>query len=53
LRVDARACIEAINIIESGAVLLEKLHPHTFELGEAGKAVEVLAGEVRARKRCT
>lgn len=44
--VDARAYIDAINIIESGAVPLEKMHTHTFGLEDADKAVEVLAGKV-------
>jgi threonine dehydrogenase-like Zn-dependent dehydrogenase len=44
--VDARAYLDAIRIIESGALPLEKLHTHTFGLEDAARAVETLAGEV-------
>jgi threonine dehydrogenase-like Zn-dependent dehydrogenase len=44
--VDARAYLDAIRIIESGALPLEKLHTHTFGLEDAGQAVETLAGNV-------
>jgi threonine dehydrogenase-like Zn-dependent dehydrogenase len=44
--VDARAYLDAIRIIESGRLPLDKLHTHTFGLADAGLAVETLAGEV-------
>ncbi|MBV8713652.1 MAG: zinc-binding dehydrogenase [Chloroflexi bacterium] len=44
--VDAQAYLDAIRIIESGEVPLERMHTHTFGLDDAGKAVETLAGEV-------
>jgi threonine dehydrogenase-like Zn-dependent dehydrogenase len=44
--VDARAYIDAIDIIESGRFALEKMHTHTFGLADAQRAVETLAGEV-------
>ncbi|HSR26019.1 MAG TPA: alcohol dehydrogenase catalytic domain-containing protein [Candidatus Eisenbacteria bacterium] len=44
--VDAPGYTEAIRIIESGRFPLERLHTHTFELGETARAIETLAGEV-------
>lgn len=43
--VDARAYLDAIRIIESGRFPLAAMHTHTFGLEEAGRAIEVLAGE--------
>lgn len=43
--VDARACAEAIGIIESGRFPLEKLHTHSFGLDDTALAIETLAGE--------
>jgi threonine dehydrogenase-like Zn-dependent dehydrogenase len=48
--VDARAYVDAIRIIESGVLPLEKLHTHTFGLADAARAVEVLAGEVEGEQ---
>ncbi|MGH3320663.1 MAG: zinc-dependent alcohol dehydrogenase [Streptosporangiaceae bacterium] len=44
--VDARGYAEAIRMIESGRLPLEKLHTHTFGLADAARAIETLAGEV-------
>jgi threonine dehydrogenase-like Zn-dependent dehydrogenase len=44
--VDATAYLEAIRLIDSEAIPLEKLHTHTFGLDEAVLALETLAGEV-------
>jgi threonine dehydrogenase-like Zn-dependent dehydrogenase len=44
--VDAHGYTEAIRIIESGRVPLERMHTHTFELAETARAIETLAGEV-------
>jgi threonine dehydrogenase-like Zn-dependent dehydrogenase len=43
--VDYRAYAQAINIIESGRLPLERLHTHTFGLADAALAVQTLAGE--------
>jgi threonine dehydrogenase-like Zn-dependent dehydrogenase len=48
--VDARAYLDAIRIIESGKLPLEKLHTHTFGLADAARAVETLAGEVEGEE---
>jgi threonine dehydrogenase-like Zn-dependent dehydrogenase len=48
--VDARAYLEAIRIIESGALPLEKMHTHTFCLEDAARAVETLAGEIEGEE---
>jgi len=44
--VDARAYLDAIDIIESQRFPLEKMHTHTFGLDDAARAIETLAGEV-------
>ncbi|MGH8868202.1 MAG: zinc-dependent alcohol dehydrogenase [Actinomycetes bacterium] len=44
--VDATAYAEAIALIESRRVPLEKMHTHTFGLDETALAVETLGGEV-------
>lgn len=44
--VDARGYAEAIALIESGRIPLEKLHTHTFGLDDTALAIETLAGEV-------
>lgn len=43
--VDAIANEQAIKILESGTVPIEKLHTHTFGLEEVGLAIETLAEE--------
>jgi threonine dehydrogenase-like Zn-dependent dehydrogenase len=48
--VDARGYLEAIRIIESGRFPLHRLHTHTFELAEAARAIETLAGEVEGEE---
>lgn len=44
--VDATAYAEAIRLIESRSVPLEKLHTHTFGLDDTVRAIETLGGEV-------
>ena len=44
--VDSTSIREAIELIESGAYPLEKLHTHSFGLDEVLEAIAVLAGEV-------
>ncbi|MFY1637998.1 zinc-dependent alcohol dehydrogenase [Solwaraspora sp. WMMB335] len=44
--VDARACADAIRIIESRRFPLAKLHTHTFGLDDTALAMETLGGEV-------
>ena len=44
--VDSRAYGEAIRIIESGRFPLEKLHTHSFELADADRALQTLAGDI-------
>jgi threonine dehydrogenase-like Zn-dependent dehydrogenase len=46
LGVDFRAYAPAIRLIESGRYALEKMHTHTLPLEQAGRAVQILAGEV-------
>lgn len=48
--VDARAYIQAIQIIESGRFPLERLHTHSFELADTVEAIETLAGEIPGEK---
>lgn len=48
--VDAKAYIQAIEIIESGRFPLEKLHTHTFELADTVQALETLGGEVEGEE---
>jgi len=43
--VDAAANRKAIALIESRRFALEKLHTHTFGLGEVGLAIDTLAGD--------
>jgi threonine dehydrogenase-like Zn-dependent dehydrogenase len=44
--VDARGMEDAIALIESRRFPLEKMHTHTFGLGDAALAIETLGGEV-------
>lgn len=44
--VTARAYDAAIRLIESGRVPLERMHTHAFELADAERAIQMLAGEI-------
>jgi threonine dehydrogenase-like Zn-dependent dehydrogenase len=44
--VDSRAYAEAIRIIESGRLPLERMHTHDFGLDDLEQAIRTLAGEV-------
>jgi threonine dehydrogenase-like Zn-dependent dehydrogenase len=44
--VTAPAYDAAIRLIESGRIPLERMHTHDFELADAERAIQVLAGEV-------
>lgn len=44
--VNAWAYMEAIRLIEAGHFALEKLHTHTVGLQDAGRAIDLLAGDV-------
>lgn len=44
--VDSGAYADAIRIIESGRLPLERMHTHDFGLGDLARGIQTLAGEV-------